>query len=151
MPSSLLKAYYPKKVYVLKIFTKPILLVIFINLQFAFFAKSQDSEYDSLLNYYLESDSILLDQLEFELAADSLSILDLIDSILYSDFRFEGRVGVRDCIRLNKAILKINSCFDLHHVIFRQIFIEVDVVNFLFIKTGVGKLFSKFSIIGKKE
>ena len=88
MPSLLLKAYYPEKVYVLKVFTKPILLVFFLTLQFAFTAKSQDSEYDSLLNYYLESDSILLDQLEFELAADSLSILDLIDSILYTDFRF---------------------------------------------------------------
>lgn len=50
--------------------------------------KSQDSNYDSLLNYYLESDSILLDQLEYELAADSLDILDLIDSLLYADFRY---------------------------------------------------------------
>lgn len=51
-------------------------------------AKSQQNEYDSLLNYYLESDSMLLDQLEFELAADSLDILDLIDSLLYGDFSF---------------------------------------------------------------
>jgi len=51
-------------------------------------AKSQQDQYDSLLNYYLESDSLLLDQLELELTADSLDILDLIDSLLYGDFRY---------------------------------------------------------------
>ena len=50
--------------------------------------RAQDSEYDSLLNYYLQSDSILLDQLEMELASDELSILDLIDSLLDTDLRF---------------------------------------------------------------
>lgn len=83
----ILKTYYPEKVVVLKIFTKLILLIAIINL-LAFNVRSQDSEYDSLLNYYLKSDSVILDQLEFELAANSLDILDLIDSLLDTDFRF---------------------------------------------------------------
>jgi hypothetical protein len=69
-------------------FKKLSLTTFLINALAVFNVKSQDSAYDSLLNYYLESDSILLDQLEDELAADSLDILDLIDSLLLSDFRF---------------------------------------------------------------
>lgn len=48
----------------------------------------QDDSYDSLLNYYLESDSIMLDELEMQLASDSLDIFDLIDSLLLEDYRF---------------------------------------------------------------
>lgn len=81
-------AYYPNKAYVLKIFTKLILLILFLIASTLHVVKSQDSEYDSLLNYYLESDSILLDQLERELAADSLNILDLIDSLLNTDVSY---------------------------------------------------------------
>ena len=60
----------------MNIFTKLILLFLLIKMVAWSPAGAQDAEYDSLLNYYLESDSILLDQLEFELAADSLDILD---------------------------------------------------------------------------
>jgi len=54
----------------------------------SFNSYAQKSDYDSLLNYYLKSDSILLDQLEFELAGDSLNIFDLIDSLLKNDYRY---------------------------------------------------------------
>ena len=47
-----------------------------------------DGEYDSLLSYYLKKDSILLDELEKQLADDSLSIFDLIDSLINTDYRF---------------------------------------------------------------
>lgn len=72
----------------MRFYTKLILIFLTVNVFAVFTASSQDSEYDSLLSYYLESDSILLDQLEYELAADSLDILDLIDSLLYADFRY---------------------------------------------------------------
>jgi len=72
----------------LNIFTKHIVSIFLFSTLISFKANAQESEYDSLLNYYLESDSILLDQLESDLAADSLDIFDLIDSLLYSDFRF---------------------------------------------------------------
>ena len=72
----------------MKVFKRLILSTLIIVAIFGLSAKSQDSDYDSLLNYYLESDSILLDQLELELAADSIDILDLIDSLLYADFRY---------------------------------------------------------------
>lgn len=49
---------------------------------------AQDVNYDSLLNYYLKSDSVLLDELELELAMDSLDIYDLMDSILEADYSF---------------------------------------------------------------
>ena len=71
--------------------TKIVLVTLIISIVAALPAKSQDSDhddYDSLLNYYLASDSILLDQLELELAADSMDILDLIDSLIYGDFRY---------------------------------------------------------------
>jgi len=48
---------------------------------------AQEEDLDSLMNYYLRSDSILLDELE-RLTSDSLSILDLIDSLLSYDIRF---------------------------------------------------------------
>jgi len=47
---------------------------------------SQDDDYDLLLYETLSYDSLLLD----ELAKDSLSILDLIDSLLFTDFRFSS-------------------------------------------------------------
>ena len=72
----------------MKYFTKLILISLTLSIITAFSVHAQDDEYDSLLNYYLASDSILLDQLEMELAADSIDILDLIDSLLYSDFRY---------------------------------------------------------------
>lgn len=50
--------------------------------------RSQDSEYDSLLSFYLKSDSVLLDELEFSLATDSIDIFDLIDSLLETDLSF---------------------------------------------------------------
>lgn len=55
---------------------------------------AQSDSYDSLLNYYLASDSVMLDQLELELAADSLDILDLIDSLIRTDFRY-SQMSVR--------------------------------------------------------
>ena len=72
----------------MKSYTKLILSVLFFISLFVQKTSAQDSEYDSLLNYYLQSDSILLDQLEMELASDELSILDLIDSLLDTDLRF---------------------------------------------------------------
>ena len=72
----------------MKIFTRLILQVFIFIVFAAFESKAQDAEYDSLLNYYLKSDSLLLDQLELELAADSMDIFDLMDSLLYTDLRF---------------------------------------------------------------
>ena len=72
----------------MKIFTKLVLTITLLNTLIAFESRCQDSEYDSLLSHYLVSDSILLDQLEIELASDSLSIMDLIDSLLAADFRY---------------------------------------------------------------
>ena len=72
----------------MKISTKLILLFLLIITIEIPLVRAQDSAYDSLLNYYLKSDSILLNQLEFELASDSIDILDLIDSLLTGDFRF---------------------------------------------------------------
>jgi len=43
---------------------------------------AQSENYDSLLQHYLSEDSILLDELEIQLATDSLDIFDLIDSLL---------------------------------------------------------------------
>jgi hypothetical protein len=75
----------------LQLFTKLVFVTFIASIATAIPAWPQHSDfddYDSLLNYYLESDSILLDQLELELAADSMDILDLIDSLLYGDFRY---------------------------------------------------------------
>lgn len=77
-------------------FTKLVLVIIPLGLFTSTIAYAQEENYDSLLNYYLKSDSILLDQLEYELAADSMDILDLMDSLLYTDFRISQmaiRVG----------------------------------------------------------
>jgi len=43
---------------------------------------AQTDNYDSLLQHYLTEDSILLNELEIQLAADSMDIFDLIDSLL---------------------------------------------------------------------
>lgn len=51
-------------------------------------AYAQEEDYDALLDYYLESDSILLNELELQLASDSLDIFDLMDSLLLSDYRY---------------------------------------------------------------
>lgn len=48
---------------------------------------AQEEDLDSLMSYYLRSDSILLDELE-RLTSDSMSILDLIDSLLSYDVKF---------------------------------------------------------------
>jgi len=48
------------------------------------YAQESEEEMDSLMNFYLRSDSILLDELE-RMAANSVSILDLIDSLLAFD------------------------------------------------------------------
>jgi len=47
----------------------------------------EEENIDSLMNYYLRADSILLDELE-RLTSDSMSIIDLIDSLLAFDVRF---------------------------------------------------------------
>ncbi len=57
--------------------------LVFTQIVFA-----QENNYDSLLNSYLASDSILLDELELQLASDSLDIFDLMDSLLLSDYRY---------------------------------------------------------------
>ena len=72
----------------MKVFIKLLYLTLTIGLLLSQNSYAQEEEYDSLLNYYLEQDEEFLDQLEMELAADSLDILDLIDSLLYGDFRF---------------------------------------------------------------
>lgn len=55
---------------------------------------AQETNYDSLLNSYLASDSILLNELELQLASDSLDIFDLMDSLLLSDYSF-SQLSVR--------------------------------------------------------
>ena len=55
---------------------------------------AQEDSYDSLLNYYLTSDSLLLDELELYLAADSTDIFDLIDSLLETDITY-SQLSVR--------------------------------------------------------
>jgi hypothetical protein len=82
------KAYYSDKVVVLHTITKLILITSTLLGLTTLNSLSQDSEYDSLLNYYLKSDSILLDQLEQDLAYNSLDILDLIDSLLRTDINY---------------------------------------------------------------
>ncbi len=82
------KVYYPVIFLVLRISTKLIFFFLTFSQTITFDALSQSSDYDSLLNYYLKSDSILLDELELELAADSLDIFDLIDSLLKTDLSF---------------------------------------------------------------
>jgi hypothetical protein len=57
-------------------------------------AFGQSDSYDSLLSEYLKSDSLLLDELEAQLASDSLDIFDLIDSLLFSDYRY-SQLSVR--------------------------------------------------------
>jgi hypothetical protein len=52
------------------------------------FSLAQQNETDSLLQRTLYSDSLLLE----ELALDSLTILDLIDSLISADFRFSSLV-----------------------------------------------------------
>jgi hypothetical protein len=55
---------------------------------FAQVAYAQDDAYDSLLNHYLASDSILLDELQRQLTSDSVDILDLLENLLSKDFRY---------------------------------------------------------------
>jgi len=52
------------------------------------FSYGQEEDFDEILNYYLESDSILLNELELQLAADSLDIFDLMDSLLLSNYSY---------------------------------------------------------------
>jgi hypothetical protein len=61
---------------------------IFSFIFFTQIAYCQEDSYDSLLNYYLKSDSVLLDELEMQLAAGSMDIFDIIDSLLKTDYRF---------------------------------------------------------------
>ncbi len=70
--------------------------ILISSLLLSFNTIAKKTDYDSLLNSYLKSDSILLDQLEFELASDSLDIFDLIDSLLRNDYhysQFSFRLG----------------------------------------------------------
>ncbi len=65
-----------------------ILLSFIFSVSFSEVTLAQEEEdLDSLMRYYLRSDSILLDELE-RLTSDSLSILDLIDSLLAYEVRF---------------------------------------------------------------
>ena len=65
-----------------------ITLILFFVSVFGFKTHAQESEYDTLLNYYLKSDSVLLDQLELELAEDTMNIMDLVDKLVNDDYRF---------------------------------------------------------------
>ena len=71
----------------MKYYTKHLFIILLFCVQFVPKIHGQASEYDSLLNYYLKSDSVLLDQLELELAADTMDIMDLIDNLLNVDYR----------------------------------------------------------------
>ncbi len=51
-------------------------------------AIAQEDNYDSLLAYYLKSDSLYLNQLEQDMNGSSMDILDLMDSLLNTDFRY---------------------------------------------------------------
>ena len=53
-----------------------------------FYGRAQDESFDSLMQYYMSSDSLLLDELEAQLAADSLTIFDLIDSLDKLTFKY---------------------------------------------------------------
>ncbi len=60
------------------------------------FAQQENENIDSLLQVYLQEDSILLDQLEYELATDSLTLSDLLDSLTGTEISFSQlsfRVG----------------------------------------------------------
>ena len=57
-------------------------LLFFVQVAYA-----QDDAYDSLLNHYLAADSILLDELELQLASDSMDILDLLEKLLSKDYK----------------------------------------------------------------
>ncbi len=72
----------------MRIPAKSIVLILTCCQLSAFSVIAQDTDYDSLLNYYLKSDSVLLDELEFDLAMNSLDIYDLIDSILETDYHY---------------------------------------------------------------
>lgn len=67
---------------------KKIGIHIFSFIFFVHIAFGQSESYDSLLNDYLASDALLLDELELQLASDSLDIFDLIDSLLFTDYRY---------------------------------------------------------------
>ena len=67
---------------------RKISLYILSLLLFVQVAYSQDDVYDSLLNHYLDADSILLDELELQLASDSIDIMDLLDNLLSKEFRY---------------------------------------------------------------
>ncbi len=69
-------------------YTRHILITLFFCVQFVPKIHAQASDYDSLLNYYLKSDSVLLDQLELELAADTMDIMELLDNLLNVDYRY---------------------------------------------------------------
>jgi hypothetical protein len=73
---------------------KKIGIHIFTFLLLSHILYAQETNYDALLNSYLASDSILLDELELQLASDSLDIFDLMDSLLLSDYSF-SQLSVR--------------------------------------------------------
>ncbi len=52
------------------------------------YAQEKNENIDSLIQVYLEKDSILLDQLESELATDSLTLSDLLDSLGDMNFSY---------------------------------------------------------------
>lgn len=64
------------------------LLTFLLCSAIAFPVVSQDGKYDMLLASYLKSDSLFLDQLENDMTGNSLDILDLIDSLVNTDFRY---------------------------------------------------------------
>ncbi len=54
----------------------------------SFESNAQDENLDSLINYYLSYDSLVLDQMQKQMDDDSLSIFDLIDSLLNYDLDY---------------------------------------------------------------
>lgn len=72
----------------MRIPAKSIILILTCCQLSSFNTIAQDENYDSLLNYYLKSDSVLLNELELDLAMNSLDIYDLIDSMLVTDYNY---------------------------------------------------------------
>lgn len=65
---------------------RSLILSAFLMLAYDSSAQEQEENIDSLVQVYLRADSVFLDQLESELAVDSLTLFDLFDSLVHMNF-----------------------------------------------------------------
>ncbi len=63
-------------------------LYIFSLLLLTQVSRAQEMSYDSLLNYYLTEDSLMLDELDLLMASDSVDIFELIENLLDTKLRY---------------------------------------------------------------